>query len=108
MSISMYLILITVSCFVLTWIIRVSPFVLLSKADLPESVIKWLQYVPVCLFTALILEGMLNQEGNVGFTLNFESIIVAIPTILIALIFRSLTITVIAGMFIMAIVRLVF
>ncbi|UXV32270.1 AzlD domain-containing protein [Mammaliicoccus sciuri] len=70
--------------------------------------IKWLQYVPVCLFTALILEGMLNQEGNAGFTLNFESIIVAIPTILIALIFRSLTITVIAGMFIMAIVRLVF
>lgn len=42
MSISMYLILITLSCFVLTWIIRVSPFVLLSKADLPESVIKWL------------------------------------------------------------------
>lgn len=108
MSISMYLILITISCFVLTWIIRVSPFVLLSKVDLPESVIKWLQYVPVCLFTALILEGMLNQEGNAGFTLNFESIIVAIPTILIALIFRSLTITVIAGMFIMAIVRLVF
>ncbi|MDO0957402.1 AzlD domain-containing protein [Mammaliicoccus sciuri] len=108
MSISMYLILITLSCFVLTWIIRVSPFVLLSKADLHESVIKWLQYVPVCLFTALILEGMLNQEGNAGFTLNFESIIVAIPTILIALIFRSLTITVIAGMFIMAIVRLVF
>lgn len=108
MSISMYLILITLSCFVLTWIIRVSPFVLLSKADLLESVIKWLQYVPVCLFTALILEGMLNQEGNAGFTLNFESIIVAIPTILIALIFRSLTITVIAGMFIMAIVRLVF
>ncbi|MEB7066283.1 AzlD domain-containing protein [Mammaliicoccus sciuri] len=108
MSISMYLILITLSCFILTWIIRVSPFVLLSKVDLPESVIKWLQYVPVCLFTALILEGMLNQEGNAGFTLNFESIIVAIPTILIALIFRSLTITVIAGMFIMAIVRLVF
>ncbi|MEB7783537.1 AzlD domain-containing protein [Mammaliicoccus sciuri] len=108
MSISMYLILITLSCFVLTWIIRVSPFVLLSKADLSESVIKWLQYVPVCLFTALILEGMLNQEGNAGFTLNFESIIVAIPTILIALIFRSLTITVIAGMFIMATVRLVF
>ncbi|MCY1052076.1 AzlD domain-containing protein, partial [Mammaliicoccus sciuri] len=48
------------------------------------------------------------QEGNAGFTLNFESIIVAIPTILIALIFKSLTITVIAGMFIMAIVRLVF
>ena len=108
MSISMYLILITLSCFILTWIIRVSPFVLLSKVDLPESVIKWLQYVPVCLFTALILEGMLNQEGNAGFTLNFESVIVAIPTILIALIFRSLTITVIAGMFIMAIVRLVF
>ncbi|MCY1026096.1 AzlD domain-containing protein, partial [Mammaliicoccus sciuri] len=49
-----------------------------------------------------------NQEGNAGFTLNFESIIVSIPTILIALIFKSLTITVIAGMFIMAIVRLVF
>lgn len=108
MSISMYLILIILSCFVLTWIVRVSPFIFLSKVNFPKSVIKWLQYVPVCLFTALILEGMLNQEGNAGFTFNLESIIVAIPTILIAFIFRSLTITVLVGVLVMSVVRLFF
>lgn len=108
MSISTYLLLITAGSFVLTWMIRVSPFVLLAKVELPKNVIKWLQYVPVCLFTALIVEGMLNQEGTSGFTLNYESMIVAVPTIMIALISRSLTITVIVGMFIMAMVRFVF
>ncbi|MDT3995283.1 AzlD domain-containing protein [Mammaliicoccus fleurettii] len=108
MSISMYLMLIILGCFILTWVIRVSPFAFLSKVEFPKSVIKWLQYVPVCLFTALIVEGMLNQEGHSGFIFNYESIFVAIPTLMIALISRSLTISVIAGMFIMAIVRLVF
>lgn len=92
----------------MTWIIRVAPFVLLSRFELPAIIIKWLQFVPVCLFTALIVEGMLNQEGSTGYQLNLESIFVAVPTVVIALVTRSLTISVIAGMLIMAVVRFVF
>lgn len=106
MSISMYLIIITVGCFVITWVIRVAPFVLLSKLDLPNGVIKWLQFVPICLFTALIVEGMLDKEERFGYTFNVESIVVAIPTIIIALVTKSLTISVIVGMVVMAMVRL--
>ncbi|WP_394877651.1 AzlD domain-containing protein [Mammaliicoccus lentus] len=108
MTISMYLLLITAGCFIMTWVIRVAPFVLLSRFELPAGIIKWLQFVPVCLFTALIVEGMLNQEGSTGYQLNLESIFVAVPTVVIAFVTRSLTISVLAGMLIMAIVRFVF
>nr|WP_263314478.1 AzlD domain-containing protein [Mammaliicoccus sp. Marseille-Q6498] len=106
MTVSTYLFIIIAGCFVLTWLIRVSPFALFSKIDLPNGVIKWLQFVPVCLFTALILESMLNQEGSAGYTLNIESILVAIPTVVIAIVTRSLTVTVILGMILIAVVRL--
>ncbi|WP_323703594.1 AzlD domain-containing protein [Mammaliicoccus sp. Dog046] len=106
MSISMYLIIIIIGCFAITWVIRVAPFILLAKLDLPNGVIKWLQFVPICLFTALIVEGMLNKGEGFGYTFNVESIVVAIPTIIIALVTKSLTISVIAGMIVMAMVRL--
>ncbi|GGI42915.1 AzlD domain-containing protein [Mammaliicoccus stepanovicii] len=106
MTISIYVLLIIAGCFLITWIIRVSPFIFLAKLEFPSYVIKWLEFVPVCLFTALIVEGMLNQEDKVGYILNLESIVVAIPTLVIAIISRSLTITVLAGIVMMAIVRM--
>lgn len=101
------MLLIIAGAFILTWLIRTSPFILLAKVELPDVVIKWLAFIPVCLFTALIVEGMLKQEKKTGYFFEIESIIVAIPTLFVALVSKSLTITVIAGMIFMASVRFI-
>ena len=65
-------------------IIRVVPFLMISRIQLSETVIKWLSFIPITLFTALILDGIIEQqEGVAGYTLNIPFVLVTIPTVLL-------------------------
>ncbi|CFO31832.1 Branched-chain amino acid transport protein%2C AzlD [Staphylococcus aureus] len=71
--------------------------------------IKWLSFIPITLFTALIIDGLIEQqEGVMGYTINVPFLITMLPTIVIAVISRSLTITILSGIIIMAVLRWVF
>jgi branched-subunit amino acid transport protein len=50
-----------------TFTIRFSPIALLSR-DLPPILARWLHYVPVAIFTALVVPGLLppRSEATVG------------------------------------------
>ncbi|MCS4485832.1 AzlD domain-containing protein [Staphylococcus americanisciuri] len=90
-----------------TLLVRVLPLILISRMELSEKVIKWLSFIPITLFTALVVDGLIQQqEGVFGYSLNWIFIIALIPTILIALRTRSLTMTVIVGMITVAVLRL--
>ena len=42
---------------------------MISRIQLSETVIKWLSFIPITLFTALILDGIIEQqEGVAGYT----------------------------------------
>lgn len=100
---------IIVLCGVVTWLTRIIPFILITKIKLSERVIKWLSFIPITLFTALIIDGLIEQqEGVMGYTINVPFLITMLPTIVIAVISRSLTITIISGIIIMAVLRWVF
>ncbi|UXS29280.1 AzlD domain-containing protein [Staphylococcus delphini] len=91
-----------------TLLIRITPFVMISRMELSDKVLKWLTFIPITLFTALVVDGFIQQqEGVMGYTLNWNFIIALIPTLIIAFWTRSLTITVIVGMVSVALLRII-
>ncbi|PTI27332.1 AzlD domain-containing protein [Staphylococcus xylosus] len=109
MTTTINMLIIIVLCGVVTWLTRIIPFILITKIKLSERVIKWLSFIPITLFTALIIDGLIEQqEGVMGYTINVPFLITMLPTIVIAVISRSLTITILSGIIIMAVLRWVF
>ncbi|PXA55149.1 AzlD domain-containing protein, partial [Staphylococcus pseudintermedius] len=76
--------------------------------ELSDQVLKWLTFIPITLFTALVVDGFIQQqEGLMGYTLNWPFIIALIPTLIMAFWTRRLTITLIVCMVCVALLRLI-
>ena len=109
MTTTIHMLTIIILCGIVTWLTRIIPFVMISKVHLYERVVKWLSFIPITLFTALIIDGVLvQQEGVMGYTINMPFLITMIPTIVVGIVSRSLTITILSGIIIMALLRWVF
>lgn len=109
MTTSVHMLIIIVICGLVTWLTRIIPFILISKVQLSEQVVKWLSFIPITLFTALIIDGVIEQQsGSFGYSLNIPFLVTIIPTVIVALVTRSLTITIVSGIFVMAMIRLLF
>lgn len=109
MTTSVHMLIIIVICGLVTWLTRIIPFIVISKLQLSEQVVKWLSFIPITLFTALIIDGVIEQQsGSFGYSLNIPFLVTIIPTVVVALVTRSLTITIVSGIFVMAMIRLLF
>lgn len=109
MTTSVHMLIIIVICGLVTWLTRIIPFIVISKVQLSEQVVKWLSFIPITLFTALIIDGVIEQQsGSFGYSLNIPFLVTIIPTVIVALVTRSLTITIVSGIFVMAMIRLLF
>ncbi|MEK4860406.1 MULTISPECIES: AzlD domain-containing protein [Staphylococcus] len=101
-----HMLVVIILCGVVTLLVRIIPFMMISRVSLPDVVIRWLSFIPITLFTALVLDGIIQQhEGSVGYTLNIPFIIALIPTVLLAILTRSLTWTILGGVAFIAILR---
>ncbi|MEC1621622.1 AzlD domain-containing protein [Bacillus mojavensis] len=105
MSINAYILTVIIGCALVTMIPRVVPFLVVRNISLPEPVLKWLSYVPVCILTALVVKDCMIQSND-SLTLNWQVTVVLVPTLLIALKTKSLSMTVISGVVLMAGLRL--
>ncbi|MEQ6029170.1 AzlD domain-containing protein [Staphylococcus saccharolyticus] len=109
MTTDLHTLILIILCGIVTLLVRIIPFVMISKVSLPATVIKWLSYIPITLFTALIIDGVIQQYNHTfGYTLNLSYVIAIIPTVILAIFTRSLTVTIIGGITIIACLRLVF
>lgn len=107
MTTNTHMLILIILCGIVTLLVRIIPFMMISRVHLPDIVIKWLSFIPITLFTALVIDGVIQQtDGAFGYTLNIPYIIAMIPTILLAIFTRSLTITIVGGIIIMALLRL--
>lgn len=87
-----------------TVIPRIMPFMLVRSIRLPDVVMKWLSFVPVCILTALVIENVLiQQEDKLSF--DWPVLLILLPTAFIAGKTRSLSMTVIIGVLLMAMYR---
>lgn len=105
MSINAYILMVIIGCALVTMIPRVVPFLVVRNISLPVPVLKWLSYVPVCILTALVVKDCMIQSND-SLTLNWQVTVVLVPTLLIAMKTKSLSMTVISGVVLMAVLRL--
>lgn len=94
-------------CSLVTAIPRMLPFLVMRNMQISEPVLKWLSYIPLCIFSALIIESFMTN-GAEGFQIHWLELVAVIATLIISLITRSLLWTVILGVVIMALFRLIF
>ncbi|MBC1456285.1 AzlD domain-containing protein [Listeria newyorkensis] len=107
MSISYGFILMLLGCSLVTAIPRMLPFLVMRNMQISEPILKWLSYIPLCIFSALIIESFMTN-GAEGFQIHWLELVAVIATLIISLITRSLLWTVILGVVIMALLRLIF
>ncbi|WP_312112901.1 AzlD domain-containing protein [Brevibacillus reuszeri] len=89
--------LIIIGSALVTFLPRVLPLMVLSRMELPEWGIRWLNYVPISVMAALVGQELFVKEGQLSLGNNVE-LLAAIPTVLIAMKTKSLLGTVVAGM----------
>ncbi|MEK9197522.1 AzlD domain-containing protein [Ureibacillus sp. 179-F W5.1 NHS] len=104
MTTSLSMILLMIGCAIVTWLPRVIPFMLVRNVKLPDIILRWLSYIPICILSALVLESLFNSEGTIV-TLNWLNVIAFIPTLIVAIFTKSLFKTVIVGVLTMAILK---
>jgi branched-subunit amino acid transport protein len=104
MSVNFSIILVIFGCALVTAIPRIIPFLVVRNIALPEPVLKWLSFVPICILTALVVENFIIQTND-SLKVDWSVIAVLIPTLLIAIKTKSLSITVISGVVLMAALR---
>lgn len=102
-STSMFYLL--VGCALVTWIPRVLPFIFVRSMALPDVVMRWLAYIPVCILSALVISSLFDSSGSIV-RLNWSIFVAFLPTLFIAILTKSLSTTVITGVICMAIIRI--
>ncbi|KZN99626.1 AzlD domain-containing protein [Pseudobacillus badius] len=106
MSINITTLLILAGCAVVTWIPRVAPFLIVRNLQLPDVVMKWLSFIPICILTALIAGSVIDNSGAATLpAINWQVLAALIPTLFVALWTKSLLATVIFGIVVMAALR---
>lgn len=102
-----HMLLLIAGCAVVTWLPRIIPFLFVKKVELPDIVLRWLKYIPICILSALVFEGLFEEKGRYV-AIDGHYFFAAIPTLLVAVWTKSLSKTVIAGVASMALLRLFF
>lgn len=101
------MVLLILGCAVVTWVPRIVPFALVKNITMPDVVLRWLAYIPVCILSALVIESFIDAEGNYV-TLDWLSVAAFIPTLVMAVWTKSLSKTVVVGVLTMAVLRYFF
>lgn len=107
MSLNVSILLIIVGSAIVTFIPRVIPFIVIRKIGLPKIVIKWLSFIPICIFTALIVDSFIIQDESL-LSIDWSVLAAIIPTLIVAIRTKSLSVTVIVGIVCMATIRFLF
>jgi len=91
---------------VVTYVPRLLPLWILSSRSLPPLVVTWLRYVPVAVLAAMLLPSILVSDQRVNLDVSNIFLWAAAPTLLVAQKTRSLFGSVVAGMLVVALLRL--
>jgi branched-subunit amino acid transport protein len=108
MEIRTEFILILIGTALVTLLPRVVPLVLLSRGELPNWFLRFLNHVPVAVMAALLANVLLtSNEEWIPLVQNLK-LIALIPTLIVAIITKSLLGTVVIGIISMMAVEFLF
>ncbi|CAI2630767.1 hypothetical protein AKUH3B111A_11750 [Apilactobacillus kunkeei] len=96
-----------IGCTLVTWLSRVLPFILLKKFKLSKTVEEFLSFVPIVIMATLWFSQLFVQHLGHLPSINWENLIASIPSVIAAIITKSLLLVVIVGIISLAIIRLI-
>ena len=105
--ISKYILLAILLSALVTWIPRVLPFILVKYKGLPPMVERFLKYLPVSIIFALILSSITNAKTGQLPSFKWLDLLAIFPTTYIAFKYKNLILTVVCGVVLVALLRLV-
>ncbi|WP_088815270.1 MULTISPECIES: AzlD domain-containing protein [Listeria] len=108
MAISTYTFLAIIGCAIVTFIPRVLPFLFVRKMKLPDLLMSYLSYVPLCILTALFIQSLLTEHDGNFPSIDLLPFLAALPTILTAILTKNLLWVVVIGIISMAALRFFF
>ncbi len=91
-----------------TYLPRLLPAWFLRGRTLPPFVVAWLRYVPVAVLAALLLPSLLLAEGGLNLSWHNLYLWAALPAIFVAWKSKNMFATVLTGMALVALARLIF
>lgn len=92
---------------VVTWLSRISPFVLLKKFNLSPAVIEFLSFVPITIMAGLWFQEIFMPRSGQLPEINTLNLLASIPTLLSAVISKNLLVIVIVGVLSAAVCQLI-
>ena len=105
--ISKYILLAILLSALVTWIPRVLPFILVKYKGLPPMAERFLKYLPVSIIFALILSSVTNAKTGQLPSFKWLDLLAIFPTTYIAFKYKNLILTVVCGVVLVALLRLV-
>ena len=103
-----YILLTILGCAIVTWLSRIVPFVLLKKFDMPKPLVEYLSFVPIVIMSALWFNSLFIQKIGEFPQINYQNLLSSLPTVVSAIISKSLLVIVVVGILSLAIIRYVF
>ena len=103
-----YILLTILGCAIVRWLSRIVPFVLLKKFDMPKPLVEYLSFVPIVIMSALWFNSLFIQRIGELPEINYENLLASLPTVVSAIISKSLLVIVMIGILSLAIIRYVF
>lgn len=106
--VSSYLLVVIMFSGLVTWISRIIPFILVKYKSLPAIVERFLKFLPVSIIFALLLSSVVTGKiGNLP-EIKWLDAIAIFPTIFVAFRYRNLVGTVLFGVVLIALLRVIF
>ena len=92
------ILLIFVGMAAVTYIPRFLPLALFTRLEIPDSIIRWLNYVPVAILAALLAPGVMMEEAELFISFGNPFLLAAVPTFITAIKTKNMMFTVFTGM----------
>lgn len=90
-----------------TWIPRVAPFLLTKYKALPESLIRFLNYLPMTIIFALTLSSIMTERQGHLPAVNWLELVTILPTFWVAAKTKNILLAVLVGVLVIAGLRFI-
>ncbi|NLM97742.1 MAG: AzlD domain-containing protein [Halanaerobiaceae bacterium] len=88
-----------------TYLPRVIPLIVLSRMEIPDTVVSWLRYIPAAILAALLAPELFMKNGVLELSLKNINLLAAIPAFLVAVYKKNIFLTIITGVLSVAILQ---
>lgn len=99
------LLLLLLGMALVTYLPRLMPAMILSRGNIPEVLVKFLEYIPVSVLSALFFPSILVVDGEINLTFSNTLLLTSLLTFPVAYKMRNMFLTVIAGMIIIVLLN---